>query len=99
MDDELLQLLDDAEETVAEEVSAVLTEVADEFAQLLADATELVVARFSVSRIARMFTDRMPRMTTRPSLRSPGTAAHFPTKEDRLHRTRRRGWRTRSTSS
>ncbi|MCX4458664.1 phage minor head protein [Streptomyces sp. NBC_01728] len=65
MDDELLQLLDDAEETVAEEVSAVLTEVADEFAQQLADATELVAARFSVSRIARMFTERMPRIVRR----------------------------------
>ncbi|MCX4609392.1 ADP-ribosyltransferase [Streptomyces mirabilis] len=65
MDEDLDRLLEDAEETVAEEVSAVLTEVADEFAQQLADATELVAARFSVSRIARMFTDRMPRIVRR----------------------------------
>ncbi|MCX5189029.1 phage minor head protein [Streptomyces sp. NBC_00268] len=65
MAEDLEQLLQDAEEAVAEEVSAVLTEVADEFAQQLADATELVAARFSVSRIARMFTDRMPRLVRR----------------------------------
>ncbi|MFE7215950.1 phage minor head protein [Streptomyces sp. NPDC057611] len=58
-------LLDQAEEDVAQEVSAVLAEVADEFAQQLADATELVAARFSVSRIASMFTARMPRIVRR----------------------------------
>ncbi|MEU7323411.1 phage minor head protein [Streptomyces griseoviridis] len=65
MDEDLDQLLADAEDTVADEVAAVLTEVADEFAQQLADASELVAARFSVSRIARMFTDRMPRIVRR----------------------------------
>ncbi|MFE6555472.1 phage minor head protein [Streptomyces sp. NPDC057746] len=59
------QLLEQAEETVAEEVSAVLQEVADEFAAALQDADEIVAARFSVSRIARMFTDRMPRIVRR----------------------------------
>lgn len=58
-------LLDQAEEAVAQEVSAVLAEVADEFAQQLADATELVAARFSASRIASMFTARMPRIVRR----------------------------------
>ncbi|MFF4147299.1 phage minor head protein [Streptomyces sp. NPDC001698] len=57
--------LDQAEETVAEEVSAVLEEVADEFARHVEDATELVAARFSVSQIARMFADRMPRIVRR----------------------------------
>lgn len=65
MADDLVQALDDAEAAVTVEVSAVLSEVADEFAAELADATELVAARFSVSRIARMFTDRMPRIVRR----------------------------------
>ncbi|MFF4733348.1 phage minor head protein [Streptomyces mirabilis] len=65
MADDLFQLLEDAEQQVADEVSAVLHEVADEFARELADATELVAARFSVSRIARMFTDRVPRIVRR----------------------------------
>ncbi|MFE9127807.1 phage minor head protein [Streptomyces sp. NPDC007148] len=59
------QLLEQAEETVAEEVSAVLQAVADEFAAALENADEIVAARFSVSRIARMFTDRMPRIVRR----------------------------------
>lgn len=63
--DELEQLLEDAEEFVAQTVSEVLEEVADEFARHLADATEIVAARFSVARIARMFTDRMPRIVRR----------------------------------
>lgn len=74
MADDPHDLLDQAEETVAEEVSAVLAEVADEFAREVADATELVAARFSVSRIARMFTDRMPRIVRR-LLRVSETAA------------------------
>ncbi|MFF0092689.1 phage minor head protein [Streptomyces canus] len=65
MAEDLLSLLDAAEDDVAEEVSAVLQEVADEFARSLADADEIVAARFSVSRIARMFTDRMPRIVRR----------------------------------
>lgn len=58
-------VVDAAEEDVAATVSEVLDEVADEFAQALAGATELVAARFSVSRIAGMFTDRMPRIVRR----------------------------------
>ncbi|MET8609804.1 phage minor head protein [Streptomyces misionensis] len=72
---DLHALLDQAEDDVAQEVNAVLTEVADEFAQQLADATELVAARFSVSRIAAMFTARMPRIMRR-LLRVSETAAH-----------------------
>ncbi|MGJ3558867.1 hypothetical protein ACR6C2_07765 [Streptomyces sp. INA 01156] len=75
-DDELLALLEQAEGDVAEEVSAVLQEVADEFARELADATELVAARFSVSRIARMFTDRMPRILRRLLRVSEQAAEH-----------------------
>lgn len=56
----------DAEEAeVAAVVAEVLDEVADEFARGLAGATELVAARFSVSRIAGMFTSRMPRIVRR----------------------------------
>lgn len=58
-------VVDAAEEDVAATVSEVLDEVADEFAQALAGATEIVAARFSVSRIAGMFTDRMPRIVRR----------------------------------
>ncbi|MFJ3249078.1 ADP-ribosyltransferase [Streptomyces sp. NPDC086782] len=62
---DLQELLDQAEASVAEEVEAVLREVADDFARHLGDATELVAARFSVSRIGRMFSDRMPRIIRR----------------------------------
>ncbi len=55
-------LLDQAEEDVTAVVSDVLAEVAAEFADNLAAATELVAARFSVSRIAGMFTSRLPRI-------------------------------------
>lgn len=58
-------LLTAGEEDVAAEVRAVLDEVAAEFAAALADADELVAARFSVSRIGRMFTSRMPRVVRR----------------------------------
>lgn len=58
-------VVDAAEEDVAVTVAEVLDEVADEFAQALADATEIVAARFSVSRIAGMFTARMPRIVRR----------------------------------
>ncbi|MDX2648516.1 phage minor head protein [Streptomyces sp. PA03-1a] len=57
--------LDAAEEQVARTVSEVLGEVAAEFARELADADEIVAARFSVSRIRRMFTSRMPRIVRR----------------------------------
>ncbi|PWI15968.1 hypothetical protein DI272_18715 [Streptomyces sp. Act143] len=76
MADDLFQLLEDAEQQVADEVSAVLGEVADEFAQELADATELVAARFSVSRIAAMFTERVPRLVRRLLRVSEQAAAH-----------------------
>ncbi|WP_399879968.1 phage minor head protein [Streptomyces sp. BBFR51] len=75
-DEELLALLEQAEEDVAAEVSAVLREVADEFAAGLDDATEIVAARFSVSRIARMFTDRMPRIVRRLLRISEQAAEH-----------------------
>ncbi|MGY3199719.1 phage minor head protein [Streptomyces sp. TE5632] len=76
MDEELLTLLEQAEDDVAEEVAAVLQEIADEFARELADATEIVAARFSVSRIARMFTDRMPRIVRRLLRVSEQAAEH-----------------------
>ncbi|MDX3239371.1 phage minor head protein [Streptomyces sp. ME03-5709C] len=58
-------LLTAAEEDVTAVVRAVLDEVAAEFAADLADADEIVAARFSVSRIGRMFTSRMPRIVRR----------------------------------
>ncbi|MFE0763697.1 phage minor head protein [Streptomyces smyrnaeus] len=51
--------LDQAETEFAEAVAVALTATADEFADALADATELVAARFSVGRIARMWGDRV----------------------------------------
>lgn len=63
--DELEEALTAAEEDVAAEVRAVLEEVAKEFAQELGDATELVAARFSVSRIGTMFRQRVPRLVRR----------------------------------
>ncbi|MER7842197.1 phage minor head protein [Streptomyces sp. NPDC096040] len=63
--DELEQALAAAEEDVAAEVRAVLEEVADEFADELDAATELVAARFSVSRIGAMFRQRVPRLVRR----------------------------------
>ncbi|MEU1852924.1 phage minor head protein [Streptomyces sp. NPDC019990] len=75
-DEELRSLLERAEEDVAEEVSAVLQGVADKFASELGDATEIVAARFSVSRIARMFTDRMPRIVRRLLRVSEQAAEH-----------------------
>ncbi|MFF2964237.1 phage minor head protein [Streptomyces sp. NPDC057963] len=65
MDDVLQQALDAAEEAVAAEVADVLAEVADEFAAALADATEIVAARFSVAGIARMWGQRVPRLVRR----------------------------------
>ncbi|MFJ4469575.1 phage minor head protein [Streptomyces sp. NPDC089424] len=63
--DELEEALAAAEEDVAAEVRAVLEEVAEEFATELDHATELVAARFSVSRIAGMFRQRVPRLVRR----------------------------------
>ncbi|MFF5968262.1 phage minor head protein [Streptomyces collinus] len=76
MDEELLALLEQAEEDVAEEVAAVLAEVAAEFADSLAQADEIVAARFSVSRIAAMFTARMPRILRRLLRVSEQAAEH-----------------------
>ncbi|MGW1352827.1 phage minor head protein [Streptomyces sp. NPDC002409] len=63
-----------AENAVAAEVAKVLAEVADEFAASLDVVTEIVAARFSVSRIARMWGARVPRLVRR-LLRVAETAA------------------------
>ncbi|MFZ4266611.1 phage minor head protein [Streptomyces arboris] len=73
--EELETKLDQAETDVAKIVLTVLAEVAVEFADDLADATEIVAARFSVSRIAGMWTSRMPRIVRR-LLRVAETAAN-----------------------
>ncbi|MGA5340410.1 phage minor head protein [Streptomyces griseoincarnatus] len=57
--------LQEAEEDVSRVVAGVLAEVAEEFADAVAGADELVAARFSVGRIARMWTSRMPRIVAR----------------------------------
>ncbi|WP_030236786.1 phage minor head protein [Streptomyces sp. NRRL S-350] len=51
--------LDQAEQQIADAVAQALAEVADEFAAELRNATEIVAARFSVSRIARMWRSRV----------------------------------------
>ncbi|MFJ7586966.1 phage minor head protein [Streptomyces sp. NPDC097617] len=50
--------LDQAEAEFTEAVAAALTETADEFADAVQAATELVAARFSVGRITRMWGNR-----------------------------------------
>ncbi|MFH8577129.1 phage minor head protein [Streptomyces zaomyceticus] len=65
MDEALQRALEAAEEDVAQEVADVLAEVAAEYADALDAATELVAARFSVSRIAAMWTARVPRLVRR----------------------------------
>ncbi|CAL9327381.1 hypothetical protein [Streptomyces sp. enrichment culture] len=65
MPDDIERQLADAEQAVTGEVAAVLDELAEEIAQQLADATEIVAARFSLSRIARAWTARMPRIVRR----------------------------------
>ncbi|MFF1965454.1 phage minor head protein [Streptomyces sp. NPDC058232] len=50
--------LDQAETDFAEAVALALTETADEFADAVQSATELVAARFSVGRVARMWGNR-----------------------------------------
>ncbi|WP_331723339.1 phage minor head protein [Streptomyces atratus] len=65
MDDALQDALDAAEEAVTAAVADVLAEVAEEFAAELADATEIVAARFSVAGIARMWGQRVPRLVRR----------------------------------
>ncbi|WP_433856662.1 phage minor head protein [Streptomyces kronopolitis] len=47
--------LDQAERDIADAVAEALTATADEFTDAVRDATELVAARFSVGRIARMW--------------------------------------------
>ncbi|MFJ4627174.1 phage minor head protein [Streptomyces sp. NPDC088847] len=54
-----------AEDDAAEEVAAVLDDVAEEFARGLENATEIVAARFSVARIAGMWSAHVPRMVRR----------------------------------
>ncbi|MFF3096813.1 phage minor head protein [Streptomyces cyaneofuscatus] len=72
--DALEEQLQRAEVDVAKTVAEVLAEVALEFAAELRAADEIVAARFSVSRIARMWTSRMPRVVRR-LLRVAETAA------------------------
>ncbi|WP_019061705.1 phage minor head protein [Streptomyces prunicolor] len=69
------QQLQAAEQAVAEEVRAVLDEVAAEISRGLGDASEIVAARFSLSRIGRMWTARVPRIMRR-LLGIAETAAH-----------------------
>lgn len=54
-----------AETDLARLVGDVLGEIADEFARAVDGADELVAARFSVSRIARMWSRRVSRITRR----------------------------------
>ncbi|MFF5668808.1 phage minor head protein [Streptomyces hygroscopicus] len=65
MDKDLVQAVQEAEREVADTVREVLREVADEFAAAVAETDELVAARFSVSRIARMWAQRVPRIVRR----------------------------------
>ncbi|MGF0163067.1 phage minor head protein [Streptomyces koyangensis] len=67
--------LQQAEEEVSRVVADVLAEVAEEFADAVSGADELVAARFSVGRIARMWASRMPRVVAR-LLGVAETAAH-----------------------
>ncbi|MFF5655212.1 phage minor head protein [[Kitasatospora] papulosa] len=65
MADTLGQALTAAEQDVADEVRTVLDELADEIAAALLDATEIVAARFSLGRIATMWSARVPRIMRR----------------------------------
>ncbi|MEU5834484.1 phage minor head protein [Streptomyces diacarni] len=65
MPDRLEVAVTAAEETVAAVVSSALDDVAAEYAAALETATELVAARFSVSRIARMWGARVPAIVRR----------------------------------
>lgn len=67
--------LQEAEEDVGQVVADVLAEVAEEFADAVSGADELVAARFSVGSIARMWASRMPRVVQR-LLGVAETAAH-----------------------
>ncbi|MFC8332738.1 phage minor head protein [Streptomyces olivaceus] len=63
--DEEERALQDAETDVGRTVRNVLREVAAEFADSVADADELVAARFSVGSIARMWSSRVPQIVRR----------------------------------
>ncbi|UQA95625.1 phage minor head protein [Streptomyces halobius] len=65
MPDRLEDALTAAEEDIAAAVSEALTEVAAEFTAALNAADELVAARFSVARISRMWSQRVPRLVRR----------------------------------
>ncbi|MFF6801125.1 phage minor head protein [Streptomyces sp. NPDC012616] len=65
MDEELEQEIAAAEQAIAAEVRAVLDEVAADIAAELGDATEIVAARFSLARIGRTWTQRVPRLMRR----------------------------------
>ncbi|MBT2490637.1 hypothetical protein J7E96_19380 [Streptomyces sp. ISL-96] len=75
MDEALQRALDAAEEDIAGAVTDALAQVAAEYAAALEEATELVAARFSVSRIAAMWSARVPRLVRR-LLGVAETAAH-----------------------
>ncbi|WP_413808128.1 phage minor head protein [Streptomyces sp. OE57] len=64
MDEDLIRV-NEAEREMALTVREVLREVADEFADAVSGADELVAARFSVGRIARMWSSRVPRIVRR----------------------------------
>lgn len=65
MSDPLEDALTAAEDTVTAAVSNALDEVAAEYAAALTAATELVAARVSVSRIARIWSARVPAIVRR----------------------------------
>ncbi|WP_060905544.1 phage minor head protein [Streptomyces scabiei] len=75
MDEELEAAVQEAERDVARVVRTVLREVAEEFARALYGADELVAARFSIGRIARMWSNRVPQIVRR-LFRVVETAAH-----------------------
>ncbi|WP_233646809.1 phage minor head protein [Streptomyces sp. BSE6.1] len=65
MADDLESALAAAEADVADTVRAVLDEIAAELDRELAEATEIVAARFSLARIGRAWTARVPRIMRR----------------------------------
>jgi 2'-5' RNA ligase len=64
-DDELEALLEELEASLTAEVQAALTLTAQDFAAAVEDATELVAARFSVSRIGAMWKRRVSGLVTK----------------------------------
>ncbi|MGV2914554.1 phage minor head protein [Streptomyces alfalfae] len=69
------EALQEEERALGRLVRTLLREVADEFADAVDDADDLVAASFSVSRIARMWASRVPRLVRR-LLGTVETAAH-----------------------